>query len=145
MWGPSIPLPIELVLHIAEYLKPQDLMTWIDVVDIHLASLLTQRHVRGNRNEHRETVVHLMVQQRRTDLIRLIPSETLLASPPKTHTGLTPLHQAANIGATEVAQLLLDKGHAVDGYAGNLWTALRCAYERRDLPMMRLLLGKSVV
>ncbi|KAK2753157.1 hypothetical protein FQN54_007983 [Arachnomyces sp. PD_36] len=133
-------LPVDILLSIAKYLEPRDLLSFTDSTN--LAPYLTTRHILESRNEEGETILHLVASQGRHDLIRLFPRQVFQRGT-SNNVGVTPLHTAIRVGDVDTTRSLIDAGSDVNARDNQGHSAVLYAYKHDMKSILQLLLERG--
>jgi ankyrin repeat protein len=100
-------IPLEIILLIADYLRPSDLLNLVQGIP-HITTLLNSRHIQA-QDENKHTILHMILEQGLEYLIgplaKWIPQSSI-----SDNEGGSLLHQAARKGDQRMAKALIHAG-----------------------------------
>src|SRR6185503_477338 len=96
-----------------------------------------------NANFGGETSLHWAVENRQEALVRVLLGHGANPSPRTRFYQQTPLHIAADLGATNLAELLIEAGAEIEAKTNGGWTPLHVAVDRNANEIVGLLLAKG--
>lgn len=133
----SLKLPLELILIIADFLRPSDLLNLLQTIP-QVAPLLNYRHIQ-TRDENNHTLLYLIVEQGLDNLIeplaKLIPRSCTLYNE-----GWTPLHQAIENANQRMVKALIYAGADLSAQDESGKTALHLACKENAIEIIKCLL-----
>ncbi|GFF45116.1 putative ankyrin repeat protein RF_0381 [Aspergillus lentulus] len=130
-------LPLELIVMVADYLGPLDLLTLILGIP-HLAPLLQARHIEA-QDENGRTILHHIVEQRLENLLNPLAKWIPQSSIPD-NGGWTPLHHAVRTGDEQITKALVYAGSDISAKDNRGRTALHLACDVDEIDIMQFLL-----
>lgn len=130
-------LQLELILMVADYLRPLDLLNLVQGIP-QIASLLSSRHMRA-QDDNGFTIFHLIVEQGLKSLIERLDKWIPRGFIPDNE-GWTPLHQAVRKANYRMVKALIDAGSDLSARGYNGKTSLHLACGGNAVEIVRLLL-----
>ncbi|GIJ85147.1 hypothetical protein Asppvi_004003 [Aspergillus pseudoviridinutans] len=130
-------LPLELILIIAGYLGPLDLLTLIQGIP-HLTPLLQARHIQA-QDDNGCTILHHIVEQGLEDLLKPLTKWIPHSSVPD-NGGWTPLHQAVRNSDKQMTKALVYAGLDISAKDNGGRTALHLACDVDEVGIAQFLL-----
>ncbi|KAJ5368329.1 ankyrin repeat protein [Penicillium cataractarum] len=130
-------LPLEVILTIADFLQPSDLLNLLQTIP-QIAPLLNYRHIQA-RDENNHTLLYLIVEQGLDNLIqpltKFIPQSCTLYNE-----GWTPLHQAIGNANQRMVKALIYAGADLSAQDEGGKTALHLACKENAIEIVQCLL-----
>ncbi len=123
----SLNLPLEIILMIADYLQPLDLLSLVQGIP-HITTLLNSQHIQA-QDENKHTILQMIVDQGLEYLIeplaKWIPQSSI-----SDNEGGSLLHQAVSNGDQRMAKALIHAGSDISAQDHNGRTALHIACDK---------------
>lgn len=104
----TVRLPVELLIHIADYLAPEDLLLLVQGLPFFLP-LLTTTHLKS-QDEDGKTIANLIVDRELEEMIKSPLAKKIWQTSLASSDWIPPLHQAVYNENITITQLLLEAG-----------------------------------
>lgn len=135
----AVVIPIELILDIARFLQPDDIMNLLQIAK-GLDQLLTFHHF-AVKGENGETLLHLVARDGDENLMRMFLAKRVIS--PVRHDDVTRLHQAATSGKISRTRSLASTSFNLNGLDRYKATPLHWAAKQGHDIIVKILLDRD--